>query len=123
MFILEVSVGVSVRFYIGRLVLFIFLDSFYVVYVVVVELELAGGASRRRGRCRRATTAFDLWFCVRAGGRTASAAPRRSLAHTPATHTHTRHSPSARPRRPAASLHADKAFLVVLERHLLDSNP
>lgn len=51
MFILDVSVGVSVRFYVGDWFSFtFFIFSFWtyvldVVYFVVVELELAGGAS------------------------------------------------------------------------------
>lgn len=60
-------------FYSSKLILFVWVDSFivlwkyiYVVYVVVVELALAGGRSIRAGvRSRRVTTAFDLWFCVR----------------------------------------------------------
>lgn len=50
MFILDVSVGVSVRFYVGDWFHLLYYFSFwtyvlYVVYFVVVELELAGGAS------------------------------------------------------------------------------
>ena len=94
MFILDVSVGVSVRFYVGDWFHLLYYFSFwtyvlYVVYFVVVELELAGGAS---AWLARHNCIWSVVLCPRAAG-------SRGLG----------------PRRPAASLHADKAFLVVLE--------
>lgn len=84
-----------------QLVLFFVGDTF------LCRLRCGRRASWRvaRRQCRRATTAFDLWFCVRVGGRAASLATASASAlgppeprHAPRSATRLRHeaAPSGR---------------------------
>lgn len=96
MFILDVSVGVSVRFYVGDW--FSFTLLFFLLDIRSLCRLLCGRRVRVGGwRVGLAGAPQLHLICgsVSATGRAARCSPR--------------------PRRPAASLHADKAFLVVLE--------
>lgn len=118
MFILDVSVGVSFRNYLRRYNWFCFLLEirFYVVYIVVVELV---------GGWRVGSVGAPQLHLICGSVSASAAGPRRSprprprvqsrLAVAPAPRRTPPGARATRRRRPAASLHAVKAFLVVLE--------